>query len=91
MILVNSNYYLHSNSLLCLVFLLAALVDMMKWAGKNPFCGGKQAKPMGIIAFLISGIAGILAAFAGIPELGVIASISIIGGFIVHKLYAKEN
>ncbi|MBQ3111408.1 MAG: hypothetical protein IJC70_00845 [Firmicutes bacterium] len=43
----------------------------------------------GFGTFLASMILGTAVAFLGIPELGVIASISVVGGVIVHTLSNK--
>ena len=45
----------------------------------------------GIGTFLLSLILGTAVLFCGIPELGIIASISVVGGAIVHVLSNRES
>lgn len=45
----------------------------------------------GIGTFLLSLTLGTAALFCGVPELGIIASISVIGGVVVHILSNRES
>ena len=45
----------------------------------------------GIGTFLLSLTLGTAVLFCGVPELGIIASISVIGGVIVHILDSRKS